>query len=99
MAIDQYHRELARLHRTMSFTREALQKGKDQYGWPPCTYWFRSAAFQTETIFFCLYKTTYLDKEVNRTHHFPSVRLPCFRAHYLGEGALLQEGQGLFMLA
>jgi len=99
MAIDQYPRVLARLHRTMPFTREALQKGKDQYGWPPCTYWFRSAAFQTETIFLCLYKTTNFNEEINRTRPSPSVRLPCFRAHYLGEGALLQEGQGLFMLA
>jgi hypothetical protein len=34
-----------------SSTREALLKRKYQYGWPPCTYLFRSAAFQTETKF------------------------------------------------
>jgi hypothetical protein len=33
-------------------TREALVKGKDQYGWPPYTNKFRSAAFQTELNFF-----------------------------------------------
>ncbi len=33
-------------------SRELLLKGKDQYGWPPWTYEFRSAAFHTETTFF-----------------------------------------------
>ncbi len=57
-----------------SWIREALLKGKDQYGWPPCTYWFRSAAFQTEILFLLFYKTTYLNEE--HTDPSPSVRLP-----------------------
>ncbi len=39
-------------------TRESLLNGKDQYSWPPCTIYFRSAAFQSKTIFFFSTKTT-----------------------------------------
>jgi hypothetical protein len=34
------------------FDQGILTEGKDQYGWPPCIYQFRSPAFYTKTIFF-----------------------------------------------
>jgi len=46
--------------------REVFLKGKDQYGWPPCTYWFWSAPFN-ENIIDMFYKTSYLNEEVNCT--------------------------------
>jgi hypothetical protein len=57
--------------------KEFLNKGKDQYSWPPSTFQFRSAAFHTETTFFN--KTTYLNKEVNCTEPSPSVKVPCLK--------------------
>ncbi len=39
-------------------TREFLQKGKDQYGRPPCTNQFTPAAFNIENIFLLLKKTS-----------------------------------------
>jgi len=38
----------------MGWDRECLLKGKDQYGWPPCTNKF--SVFLTETILFFLIK-------------------------------------------
>ncbi len=58
-------------------TRESLLKGKDQYGWPPCTNYLRSAAFNTEKSIFLYYKISYLNEEVNRTEPSFSERVPC----------------------
>ncbi len=63
--------------------REFLLKGKDQYGWPPCTSsdrrWFRSAASNPDLFFF--FKTSSRDEEVNRTEPSPSVRVPCLGSY------------------
>jgi hypothetical protein len=39
---------------TISAATESLLKGKEQYSWPPCMYWFRSIALHGETNFFLL---------------------------------------------
>ncbi len=44
-------------HQKISFishTKEPLLKGKDQYSWPPCTNYFRSAAFDKVNIIYFL---------------------------------------------
>jgi hypothetical protein len=50
---------------------------------------FKSFTFYTETIFFLFYKTTNLNKEVNRTEPFPSVRVPKNKGYPCG-GYLLE---------
>jgi len=37
-----------------AITRETLLNGKAQYGWPPCTNWFISAAFDIPHIIYFL---------------------------------------------
>jgi hypothetical protein len=59
-------------------TWEKLLKGKDQYDWPPYTNQFISTAFYSENILVLFYKTSCLNKEINRTEPSPSVRVPCF---------------------
>ncbi len=56
-----------------SLIKEYQLKGKAQYSWPPCTNWFRSAAFDNANIIYFLTKTRYLDEEVKRTE--PSLKL------------------------
>ncbi len=53
-----------------------LLKGKARYSSPPCTDWFRSAAFDIENIIYFFYKTSYLNEEVNCTEPYPSVSVP-----------------------
>jgi hypothetical protein len=56
-------RQKVLLHRplmTDCWSRESLQKGKDQYGIPPCTNQYRSAAFYNETVFLIFTKQTIL---------------------------------------
>jgi len=51
------------------YTKESLLKGKAQYSWPPAvtSTKFRSTASDTANIIYFLYKTSYLNEEVNRT--------------------------------
>jgi hypothetical protein len=55
---------------SMASTRESLLKGKDQYGWPPCTDRFGSAAFNTENVYFFFYKIN-INEEVIKQWHEP----------------------------
>ncbi len=55
-------------------SRESLPKGMDQYTSPPHTNTFVSDAIITEKILF--YKTSYLNKEINRTEPSLSMRVP-----------------------
>ncbi len=55
---------------------EILLKGKARYSSPPCTDWFRSAAFDIENIIYFFTKPATLTKEVNCTEPYPSVSLP-----------------------
>ncbi len=57
----------------ISSSRESLLKGVDQYGWPPQTNQFRSAAFHTEKSF---YKTSYHKEGINCIEPIPLARLP-----------------------
>jgi hypothetical protein len=57
-------------------SREAYYKGKAQYSWPPCTYWFRSAPFYIENIIYLSYKTTCLNVVVNCIEPSRSVSIP-----------------------
>ncbi len=41
---------------------EPLQKGKDQYSWPPCTNLFRSAPFYIENFIYPPYKQATLTR-------------------------------------
>ncbi len=58
------------------FSKEVLLKGKDQYGWPPCTNQFRSATLYIENIINLFYKTSYLNKKVNSTEPSPLLGIP-----------------------
>ncbi len=58
--------------------RESLLKGKDNYGWPPYTNYFRSAAFYYENTFFYFF-TKQGRKEANGTEPTPSVRVPWYQ--------------------
>ncbi len=49
-----------------AITREPQLNGKAQYGWPPRTNWFISAAFDIPNIIYFIY----LNDEVNRTEPF-----------------------------
>ncbi len=80
-------------------TRESLLKGEAQCNWPAWTNYFRSANFDVANISYFLYKTTYLNEEVNRTEPSTSVNsltvlhcvcvsvsvcvVPCFARKYL----------------
>ncbi len=55
--------------------KESFLKGKDQYNWPPCTNYFASAVFYSENYFLHIYKTDYLNKEVNGTEPSHSGRI------------------------
>ncbi len=57
--------------------KKVLLKGKAQYSWPPCSNRFRSAPFYIEDIINLLYKTSFLNKEVNCTESPPLVSIPC----------------------
>jgi hypothetical protein len=58
-------------------TKEPLLKGKAQYNRPPCTNWFRSAAFDIANIIHFFTITSYLnEEEANRTEPFPFVSVP-----------------------
>jgi hypothetical protein len=56
---------------------EFLLKGNNYYDLPPCSNWFRSAAFNFDNKFFIFNKTGSLNEEANRTEAFPPVRDPC----------------------
>ncbi len=45
----------------IGLTRESLQKGKDQYGRPPCTNYLSSIAIEFENIFLLFNNTTYFN--------------------------------------
>ncbi len=66
-------------------SKESLLKGKTQYGWSPCTNWFRLPAFYVINIFYLCYKTSYLYEEVNCTEPPPSVSIPwpIYLPHYV----------------
>ncbi len=58
-------------------TREVFQKGKAQYGRPPCTNQYRSGPFYIENIIDLFYKTSYFNEEVNCTEPSPLDSIPC----------------------
>jgi len=62
--------------KALNVPRESLMKGKDQYSWPPGHNQFRSPSLNTDKISFLIYKTSFLNQEVNCTELFPSARIP-----------------------
>jgi hypothetical protein len=56
----------------VEWTRESYLTGR----MTSCMNWFKLAAFNTETIFFLFYKTTYLNKEVNHSDPSPIFVFP-----------------------
>ncbi len=67
----------------ITYTGEALQKGKAKYSWPPCANQFRSAASYIENVIYIYYKTSRLNKEFNFTESFPLIRVPCWAKYIL----------------